>query len=133
MSQSTSPGPYEPGLPPPPGIQPDFVSPYSLWPFYAETGSLCIIVVTIFVAMRVYTKMFLLKSVTTEDVSCVVGWASFIVFIGMNIAIGQHGGGAHQWNVYFKDVQYQKRLTNYGDMVSISFLNDGAISSMNFS
>ena len=113
-----TPEPYDAGLPPPPGIEPNFVGPYTLWPFYAETSALCIIVVTIFVAMRVYTKTFLLKSLTLEDYSCVVGWASFIVYMGVNMAIGLHGGGTHQWNLYYKDVQYHKRLTNYGDMVS---------------
>lgn len=119
MSQIATPGPYSPGLPPPPGVEPTFLEPYSLWPYYAETGALCIVTLTIFVAMRVYTKVFLLKSLTLEDFSCVLGWACTMIFIGMTMGIGRHGGGTHQWDLYYKDVQYHRWLNNYTDMVSI--------------
>ena len=117
----TIPGPYDPGLPPPPGVEPYFFSPFTLQPYYAETCALCAIVVTIMVVMRVYTKAFVMKSLTIEDFSCVVGWAAFIVYMGLSDSIGLHGGGTHQWDLYFKDVQYHKWLTNYGDMVSTLF------------
>ncbi len=118
MAQLQIPQPYDPGLSPPFGVEPYFFSPFTLHPYYVETSAICIVVVTIMVAMRVYTKAFVMKSVTLEDFSCVVGWAAFIVFMGIDISIGKHGGGTHQWNLYYKDVQYHKRLTNYGDMVS---------------
>ena len=118
MVEPSLPGPYDPGLPPPPGVTPDFFSPFTLQPYYAETSALCIIVVTIMVFMRIYTKAFVIKSLILEDFSCLVGWAAFIVFMGINLSVGRNGGGTHQWNLYEKDVQYHKRLTNYADMVS---------------
>ena len=118
MSQPQIPGPYDPGLPPPPGVEPYFFSPYTLHPYYVVTFALSVIVITVMVALRVYTKAFVIKSVTLEDYSCVVGWAAIIAFMGICYSVGKHGGGTHQWNVYNKDVQYHKRLANYGDMVS---------------
>lgn len=45
----------QPGLPPPPGITPDFLSPYTLQPYQALTVVACIILTTIMVAARLYT------------------------------------------------------------------------------
>ena len=118
MAQPTIPGPYDPGLPPPPGVEPYFYSPFTLQPYFAETAGLCAIVTTIMVAARVYTKTFVIKSLSLEDFSCVLGWASFIVYLGLSDIIGLHGGGTHQWNVYYKDLQYHWRMANYLDMVS---------------
>lgn len=43
------------GLAPPPGVTPDFTSPYTLQPYQALTVVACIIVTTVMVAARLYT------------------------------------------------------------------------------
>ena len=45
-----------PGLPPPPGITPNFVDPYSRWRLYTVTISITLVVTTLLVLMRTYTK-----------------------------------------------------------------------------
>ena len=45
----------EPGLAPPPGVTPDFTSPYTLQPYQALTAVACIILTTVMVAARLYT------------------------------------------------------------------------------
>lgn len=45
----------KPGLAPPPGVTPDFVSPYTLQPYQTLTVVACIIVTTVIVAARLYT------------------------------------------------------------------------------
>ena len=64
-----------------------------------------------------YTKAFIIKKVAWEDFTCVIGWASFMAFIGIEYSIGTHGGGTHQWNVLYREVQYNWRYSNYGDIV----------------
>ena len=44
-----------PGLAPPPGVTPDFTSPYTLQPYLALTAVACVIITTVMVAARVYT------------------------------------------------------------------------------
>ena len=36
--------------------------------------------------------------------------ATFIVLLSLFLGISQHGGGTHQWNVMYKDVQYNWRV-----------------------
>lgn len=64
----------EPGLAPPPGVTPDFVSPYTLQPYQALTVVACIIITTVMVAARLYTKVCVIKAVKSEDYTCVMGW-----------------------------------------------------------
>ena len=45
----------KPGLAPPPGVTPDFTSPYTLQPYLALTLVACVIITTAMVAARLYT------------------------------------------------------------------------------
>lgn len=107
----------EPGLAPPPGVTPDFTSPYTLQPYQTLTVAGCIIVTSVMVAARLYTKVYVMKALKWEDHTCVMGWASFMVFLSLEYSIGKKEGGTHQWNVSYKDVQYNWRYSNYGDTV----------------
>lgn len=35
-----------------------------------------------------------------------------MTFLGIEFAIGRHGGGTHQWNVPYQDVQYNQRVSD---------------------
>ena len=59
--------PDAPGLAPPPGVEPYFYSPYSLNGYTNVVIAECIILTTIMVAARVYTKRFVVKSISLED------------------------------------------------------------------
>ena len=117
MSQSNTPNPLQPGLPLPPGQTLDLTGPFTLQPYQAVTAVGCIILTTTAVAARVYTKVSIIKKVAWEDVTCIIGWASFMAFIGIEYSIGTHGGGTHQWNLLDQDVQYNRHYSNYGDIV----------------
>lgn len=68
-STSTEPK-LEGGLPPPPGVTPNFTNPYSVQPTIIATLVICIVVPSIFVFLRVYTKLFLAKTHGWEDCKC---------------------------------------------------------------
>lgn len=68
------------------------------------------------VTARLYTKIYVVKTLKWEDYTCVMGWASFMAHLSISYSIGRHGGGTHQWNVSYKDVQYVRRYANYEDI-----------------
>ena len=55
------------GLPPPPGVKPDFVHPYTVQPFIKLCLALCIGLSTVFVWLRMYTKLFITRTPAWED------------------------------------------------------------------
>ena len=54
-------------LPPPEGVTPNFVNPYSIQPALIGTLVAALSVSTIFVFLRMYTKLFIRKSTGLED------------------------------------------------------------------
>ena len=73
-----------PGLEPPTGVLPNFVNPYSYKDYILFTLILCLAMSTVLVAIRMYTRGFIAKSIGLED--CVYhlrnqstsGWATNI-------------------------------------------------------
>ena len=123
MSQFIPPPPDSPGLPPPPGVTPDFFSPFTLEPYNILSVAGCTIITTTMVFLRLYTKKFVIKRMSWEDYFCILGWAAMIAYLGISVTIGTHGGGTHQWNLHYEDVQYNLRFVNYSDMLySVSLL-----------
>ena len=49
---------------------------------------------------------------------------AFIAFMGVQYSCGRRGQGTHQWNVPYRDAQYNWKMSNYGNMLySISILS----------
>ncbi len=64
-------GNYDPATiplaPAPPGVTPNFVNPENrTWQVYV-TSAVCLVVTTLFVALRFYTKIFIIKQMTRDD------------------------------------------------------------------
>ncbi|KOS42477.1 hypothetical protein ACN38_g6635 [Penicillium nordicum] len=57
------------------------------------TQALCIPLVTIFVALRFYTRYRFKQSLGVEDVACTIAWFLFMGYCAISIVLGQHGGG----------------------------------------
>lgn len=55
------------GLPPPPGVHPNFVHPYSLQKYNIVCQAVCLPISTIFVLARMYTKTRILPPLGAED------------------------------------------------------------------
>jgi hypothetical protein len=56
-----------PALEPPPGVEPNFVNPYSLYPFVIATCTLCLMFTTAAVVIRMFTKIQVAKTVNWAD------------------------------------------------------------------
>ena len=64
-------GNYDPATiplaPPPPGVTPNFTNPYNrTWEIHV-TSAVCLTMTTLFVALRFYAKVFLIKQTTRDD------------------------------------------------------------------
>ncbi|KXG50857.1 uncharacterized protein PGRI_064290 [Penicillium griseofulvum] len=57
------------------------------------TQYICIPIVTIFVALRFYTRYRFKQSLGVEDLACTISWLLFMGYCGISIVIGEHGGG----------------------------------------
>ncbi len=54
-------------LPPPPGITPNFTNPYSIAEGLIAVGILCLTLTSLTTAMRIYTKLYIIKVHGWED------------------------------------------------------------------
>ncbi|KAL9135305.1 MAG: hypothetical protein Q9175_003513, partial [Cornicularia normoerica] len=55
------------GLPPPPGVIPNFVDPYSIADTLRAVGVLYIVLTTLTTLIRLYTKFYIFKAHGWED------------------------------------------------------------------
>lgn len=66
MSASSAP-PMIGALPPPPGVTPNFIDPYSIGEELKAAGILFVVLTTISTAIRLHTKLFIIKTHGWED------------------------------------------------------------------
>ncbi|KAJ5374991.1 hypothetical protein N7517_006997 [Penicillium concentricum] len=69
------------------------------------TQYICIPVVTIFVALRFYTRFRFKQSLGVEDVACTISWLLFMGYCAIGIVIGEHGGG-----YYFNELSSKQQI-----------------------
>ncbi|MCJ1424710.1 hypothetical protein MMC29_002598 [Sticta canariensis] len=89
---------------PPPGVVPNFVNPPSIGYYTVLCATVCLPLITIFVGLRIFTKVFVLHKVCTEDFVCVLAWMGATVYVTLALALNNHGAGKHQWNVTTTDI-----------------------------
>ncbi|CAD6574099.1 MAG: hypothetical protein ASARMPREDX12_006380 [Alectoria sarmentosa] len=70
-----------PGLNPPPGVTPNFVNPDNEQAKIVATLAVCLPVATLFTALRMYSKIFIIKSIALEDYASVIAWIGYIIDI----------------------------------------------------
>ncbi|SLM40448.1 hypothetical protein LPUS_11260 [Lasallia pustulata] len=92
-----------PAMPPPPGVTPNFDHPLSAYPAQIVPLTLFITIATIAVLMRMYTKLFLVRSVVLEDYAVLIGWAGEVAQVGTSVLSNKVCIGFHMWDVRLKD------------------------------
>jgi len=63
-----------PGLAPPPGVVPNFVNPYSLESIQIVSAVLCLALALLSTLLRMYTKLFIIKTHGWEDCKLLSAW-----------------------------------------------------------
>lgn len=56
-----------PLMPPPDGVQSNYVDPEDQTIFIITSNVLCLVFVTVFVALRLYTKVFIARRISLDD------------------------------------------------------------------
>lgn len=59
--------PPDAALTPPPGVIPDFHDPFTLRPYWVVTAALGLLFTGLFLALRLYTKISIVKRLRWED------------------------------------------------------------------
>ncbi|KAL3429752.1 hypothetical protein BDV09DRAFT_179828 [Aspergillus tetrazonus] len=80
------------------------------------TQSLCIIFMTIFFGLRVYTRTSLQRNWEQEDWYCSAAWLLGLVYSAIALAMGHYGGGVH-WDDVSEDHRTQFQKLTYVTMV----------------
>ncbi|KAF2235595.1 hypothetical protein EV356DRAFT_523099 [Viridothelium virens] len=75
-----------PALPPPPGVQPNFIDPHNFWLVGVIVVSLGFSIATLSLMMRLYTRCFIMRQVGIEDLRVVGVLYGFCIML-IKIAI----------------------------------------------
>ena len=108
---------FLPSVPPPPGVTANLKNPESLQRWDVLTQSVCLTVATTLVAIRVYTKARVLKSLGWDDYTAVVALAGLITYAVLFLVEDGHGNGRHLWNVRVIDLIAYLKLVNGSQIV----------------
>ncbi|GFF58595.1 hypothetical protein IFM46972_11150 [Aspergillus udagawae] len=68
------------------------------------TQILCIVAMTIFFGLRVYTRMYILHGFGREDWTCMGAWFLGVMYSIIALIMGHYGGGLHQDDVPNSDL-----------------------------
>ncbi|GLB18659.1 hypothetical protein AtubIFM61612_008556 [Aspergillus tubingensis] len=101
---------------------------YSHQPWNVVTQTVCLVVSTGFVAMRLYSKIHITKAPGWEDWTCCLAWLGLLGFVGISLEADRHGIGVHQWEVDPHDLSDFAKLINasqvlYGPLIFLTKLS----------
>ncbi|KAF2265547.1 hypothetical protein CC78DRAFT_579039 [Lojkania enalia] len=103
-----------PAMPPPAGLTPNFENPPSQAYIVYIVMSLCLALVTLLVAVRIYTRIRIAKPLWWDDLASLLAWIFFLGLIGVTFGAVRCGGGVDIWNVskprYAKFNKYWKNI-----------------------
>ncbi|KAL8691956.1 MAG: hypothetical protein Q9218_002918 [Villophora microphyllina] len=117
MTESTAPSSTEqthanmqtllngPATRPPLGVESNFDNPPNMDTTINIVLSICVVVSTLFMLARLYTKSLILRTIFYEDFLdlMTLAWVGLIGFLVPSIVSCKFGGGTHMWNVRLKD------------------------------
>ncbi|TGO34063.1 hypothetical protein BHYA_0214g00140 [Botrytis hyacinthi] len=90
------------GLPPPPGVIPNFEDPYSIASVLHGFTILLLVLSTFSTIIRMYTRFQIMKDHGWEDYLpdiMLVAWLGFLAYCAVGYPALKYGAGVHQWNV----------------------------------
>lgn len=87
---------------PPVGVTPNFDNPPNTNRFVIITLVFCVLLASLAVLVRMYTKIFLIRSIEYEDYTLMIAWIGQIGETIPSALTTRHGCGVHIWNVRMK-------------------------------
>jgi hypothetical protein len=93
-----------PALQAPPGLESNLVNPYSLEQVDIAVIAIAIVVPTIVLGLRVYSKVFVLKKLGADDYVLMTGWAFYMAYSAWALKLVHEGVDRHMWDVRLIDL-----------------------------
>ncbi|CAD6591540.1 MAG: hypothetical protein ASARMPREDX12_005214 [Alectoria sarmentosa] len=111
-----------PAAPPPPGVIPNYVNPYSEGPVLIIVGSIFVAIMLLFVSVRIYTKVKIVGKSSPDDYTCVIaavrnalqgcriiktdalqiGAVGYFIIANFSVTVGH--SGTHLWDLTLSDL-----------------------------
>ncbi|KAI0179272.1 hypothetical protein GGR52DRAFT_535544 [Hypoxylon sp. FL1284] len=98
------------GMTPPPGVTPNFVDPPSTAPAATAITGISLGLMYCFLALRVYTRLWLTCSFGVDDLLCLASAIAVTAFCAVSFETYGNPLGPHQWDVSFADVNTNENL-----------------------
>ncbi|GAB1313747.1 hypothetical protein MFIFM68171_03957 [Madurella fahalii] len=95
-----------PAMSPPPGRTSNFNDPETMHPVVLGVAVSTMVLMTMAVMVRVYTKGVILKDMRLEEYFAILGTAGIIVWDSIFIHVSMHGFSRHLWDVRAVDVPH---------------------------
>ncbi|KAI9832573.1 MAG: hypothetical protein M1826_001523 [Phylliscum demangeonii] len=86
-------------MPPPPGVTANLAHPTTHGANLLAANIACLIIAGVFVFLRMYTNIFLMRSVSWDDYVCVLALLLSIAFSVCTMQLSHLGLGLHMWEV----------------------------------
>ncbi|KAF7514167.1 hypothetical protein GJ744_004492 [Endocarpon pusillum] len=105
------------GLPPPPGVTPDFQDPVSLHTYNIVCQAVCLSASTLFVWARMYSKARFMPPLGVEDYTCLIAWVSLVIYGVLLLHLARYGHGLHMWDVPLETATEWRKWENLQEII----------------
>ncbi|KAI0888124.1 uncharacterized protein GGS22DRAFT_185504 [Annulohypoxylon maeteangense] len=106
-----------PALEPPAGVVPNFIDPFTFYPWILAIGLISIVLMTAAVGIRIYTKAVILKSMKHEDYFAIFALIGFLIWDIIFIYLSGLGLSRNQWDIRAIDVSYFLYMMNVIEII----------------
>ncbi|MCJ1386413.1 hypothetical protein MMC17_009539 [Xylographa soralifera] len=104
-------------VPPPPGELANFVDPPTKQANNIALHVVMLSLVTIAVAIRVYTRTFITRKVELDDYLCILAFCLTCAYSALLLACGDYFLGHHIWDITLNSYTYGSRLEVFAEFV----------------
>ncbi|KUI57687.1 hypothetical protein VP1G_05001 [Cytospora mali] len=101
----------------PPGYKAGISETPSQQPGLVAAAAVCLTLTAIFVAIRIFTKAYVIRAVKVEDYALLVAFLGLAAFVGVIVTSGVHGQGRHLWNVSIAGVMSVANFSNISEIL----------------
>ncbi|MCJ1359567.1 MAG: hypothetical protein MMC33_009569 [Icmadophila ericetorum] len=102
---------------PPSGVTSNLVDPSSKAYWVTITWVVCLTLSTLFVLIRMYTRIFITKPVRWDDYTCIIAWLGLYAFAVIDIETIKYGAGVDEWNVSVAHTTYFGKWAYAGEIL----------------
>ncbi|KAI1440296.1 hypothetical protein F5Y02DRAFT_432484 [Annulohypoxylon stygium] len=106
-----------PALAPPAGVVSNFVDPFTFYPWILAIGIISMVLMTLAVAIRIYTKAVILRAMKHEDYFAIFALIGFLIWDIIFIYLSSLGLSRNQWDIRAIDAPYYLYMMNIIEII----------------